>query len=268
MNLEKIKAEVKRILPEGIKRFLTGLVYGWHGNYSTWGEALKRSSGYNSRLILDKVSISAGKVRDGHATFERDSVIFNEVIYSFPVLSSLLWIAAQNNNRVNVLDFGGALGSSYYQNKIFLDSIQEVNWCVVEQPDFAREGMKRFSTDRLHFYNSIEDCLNDYKIDVILLSSVLQYIDEPYRLLDKIITKNIKYIIFDRTPFIKGDDRITIQKVHPSIYKATYPCWFFNKNKFTSYMSQAYDTIVEFDALDKANIPSEFKGFLYRKTEQ
>lgn len=268
VKLENVKGAIKRILPSGITRLLTGVFYGWHGNYSTWDEALKRSSGYNSRLILDKVSISAGKVRDGQATFERDSVLFNETIYSFPVLSSLLWVAAQNGNRVNVLDFGGALGSSYYQNKKFLDSIQEVNWCVVEQTDFATEGMQRFSTDRLHFYYSIEDCLNKYKIDVILLSSVLQYIDKPYTLLDKIISKNIKYIVFDRTQFIEGDDRITIQKVHPLIYKATYPCWFFNKNKFTSYMNQAYDTIIEFDALDKANIPSEFKGFLFRKTEQ
>ena len=75
MNLEKIKAEVKRILPEGIKRFLTGLFYGWHGNYSSWEEALKRSSGYNSRLILEKVSISAGKVRDGQAT------VMNEILF-------------------------------------------------------------------------------------------------------------------------------------------------------------------------------------------
>lgn len=268
MNLETVKAVVKRVLPEGIKIFLTGLLYGWHGNYSSWEEALKRSSGYNSRLILDKVSASAGKVRDGQATFERDSFLFNEVIYSFPVLSSLLWVAAQNNSRVNVLDIGGALGSSYYQNKKFLDSIQEVNWCVVEQPDFVKEGRQKFSTDRLHFYYTIEDCLNDYKIDVILLSSVLQYIDEPFVLLDKIISKNIKYIVFDRTPFTEGDDRITIQKVHPSIYKATYPCWFFNKNRFISYMNQAYETIIEFDALDKANIPSEFKGFLFRKTTQ
>lgn len=264
----KVKEVVKRILPDGVKNFLTGLFYGWHGNYSTWEEALERSSGYNSRLILDRVSFSAGKVRDGQATFERDSVLFNEVVYSFPVLSSLLWIAAQNGSRINVLDFGGALGSSYYQNKKFLDSIQEVNWCVVEQPDFVKEGIRQFSTERLHFYYSIEDCLNNYKIDVVLLSSVLQYIDEPYTLLDKIISKNITYLIFDRTPFIEREDRITIQKVHPSIYKATYPCWFFNKNKFISYMSQAYDTIIEFDALDKANIPSEFKGFLFRKTEQ
>ena len=117
----------------------------------------------------------------------------------------------------------------------------------------------------MHFFQSVEECLNNFKIDAILLSSVLQYLEEPYKLLDKIRSHNIKYIIIDRTPFIGGDDRITIQKVHPSIYKATYPCWFFNKNKFISQLDQYYDLVIEFNALDRANIPSEFKGFLFRR---
>lgn len=265
MNLEKIKEVVKKILPDRITGFLTGLFYGWHGNYSAWEEAKKRSSGYNSHLILEKVSNSAGKVRDGNAAYERDSVLYNEIQYSFPVLSGLLWVAAQNNSRLNVLDFGGAFGSSYYQNKKFLDTIREVNWCVVEQPEFVENGLQNFSTDRLHFYHTIDDCLKHYKIDIILLSSVLQYLDEPYRFLDNVLSNNIKYLIVDRTSFIQGDDRITIQKVHPSIYNATYPCWFFNKSNFLSYLCKEYELILEFDALDKANIPSEFKGFLFRK---
>jgi putative methyltransferase (TIGR04325 family) len=268
VNQGKTKKIIKRILPARITALLTGFFYGWHGKYSTWEEAKKRSSGYDSDLILNKVSISAGKVRDGEAVYERDSVLFDEINYSYPVLSALLWIAAQNKGRLNVLDFGGALGSSYYQNKKFLDSIKEVNWCVVEQPDFTREGLQNFSTDRLHFFYSIEDCFKTYKVDVILLSSVLQYLSEPYTLLDQFLSKKTKFIIIDRTPFIVGDDRITIQRVHPSIYDATYPCWFFNKEKLISYLSPKYENFFEFDALDRANIKSEFKGILFRLIEK
>ena len=269
MNLNKIKVVVKRILPPRIAGLLTGLFYGWNGNYSTWEEALKKSTGYNSQLILDKVSLSAGKVRSGEAAYERDSVIFNEINYSFPVLSSLLWVAVQNNGRLNVLDFGGSLGSSYFQNKKFLDSVNEVNWCIVEQPAFVEEGNKKFSGARLHFFKRNEDCFDSYQIDVVLLSSVLQYLEEPYKLLNDFISKEIKYIIVDRTPFIKGKDRITIQKVHPAIYKASYPCWFFNEDDFRSCFDRKYDLITEFPSLDEANIKSEFKGFIFRiKTEQ
>lgn len=264
---EKIKKAAKRILPPVFVKFITGLFYGWHGNYSSWEDASKKSTGYNSRVILEKVSVSTAKVRDGHAAYERDSFIFDEINYSFPVLSALLWVAVQNNGRLNVLDFGGSLGSSYLQNKKFLDSLYEVNWCIVEQPSFVEEGNKKFSSERLHFFQKNEDCFDTYKIDVILLSSVLQYLEAPFKLLDSLKLARTKYIIIDRTPFIEGNDRITIQKVNPSIYNATYPCWFFNKEKFISYFTREYEKVLEFDALDEANIPSEFKGFLFRIKE-
>ena len=265
MKIDRVKKITKRILPKGIINLFTGFFYGWHGNYSTWDEAKKKSSGYDAQLILDKVLKSAIMVRDGEAVYERDSVLYNEINYSFPVLSGLLWVAAQSDYRLNVLDFGGSLGSSYFQNKIFLDSIKNVNWCIVEQPGFVKAGVENLSTDRLHFFDSIDKCTDAFEIDIILFSSVLQYLKEPYKFIETVKSKQFKYIIIDRTPFINNDDRITIQTVHPAIYKATYPCWFLNKNKFLEYFKPEYELIFEFDALDKANIPSEFKGYLFIK---
>ena len=263
MNINKIKKELKKIIPNFVLRFVTGLFYGWSGNYSSWSEADKKSSGYDSENILEKVKESCLKVKNGLAVYERDSVIFDKVQYSFPVLSAIMWIAAQNNGKLNVLDFGGSLGSSYFQNKYFLDSLRDVKWCIVEQENFVKEGLENFADKRLKFYYTIDDCLNKNKIDVILLSSVIQYIEEPFGLLELIKSKSLDYIIIDRTPFIKGKDRLTIQKVHPAIYKAKYPCWFFNKRKFMDYMLYHNELILEFDSLDCANIKSEFKGFLF-----
>jgi len=243
---------------------ITGLFYGWHGNYLSWDEARKKCSGYSTEAIIEKVSSSAAAVRDGIRAYERDSVLYDEIQYSYPILASLMCVAAQKKGSLNVLDFGGSMGSSYYQNKSFLDSLETVNWGIVEQQGFVEIGLKDFSTSILKFFYNIDDCFNSFKPDVVLLSSVIQYIEEPYLLLDSIIAKRPDYILFDRTPFIKENDRITIQKVHPAIYKATYPCWFFNKEKFLAYMSRSYELIFGFDALDKANISSEFLGFLFR----
>jgi putative methyltransferase (TIGR04325 family) len=265
MKIDKVKKIAKRILPKDVINLITGFFYGWHGNYSTWTEAKKKSTGYDSQLILDKVLKSAIKVREGEAVYERDSVLYNEINYSFPVLSGLLWVAAQSNKRLNVLDFGGSLGSSYFQNKIFLDSIQNVNWCIVEQSGFVKAGVENLSTDRLHFFDSIDKCTDVFEIEIILLSSVIQYLEEPYKFLGIVKSKQFKYIMIDRTPFIDNDDRITIQTVHPSIYKATYPCWFLNKKKFLDCFKAEYELILEFDAIDEANISSEFKGFLFKK---
>lgn len=260
----QFKEILKGIIPRSILNYFIGFFYGWIGNYSTWYEAEKKSSGYNAQNILKKVKEATLMVKNGLAPYERDSVVFNEVHYSFPLLSGLMWIAAQNKGKLRVLDFGGSLGSSYDQNKRFLDSLIDVKWCVVEQPNFVKTGLEFFSSDKLQFYYSIDECIKSNEIDVVLLSSVLQYLEEPYKLLEEIISKGIKYILIDRTPFIKGNDRITIQKVHPKIYKAKYPCWFFNKEKFMDFMTSYYKMVIEFDSLDNANIRSEFKGFLWQ----
>jgi putative methyltransferase (TIGR04325 family) len=261
----KGKQVLKKIIPVSFQRFMTGLFYGWHGNYSTWDEAKQRCTGYDSEIILEKVKYSLLKVKEGKAAYERDSVLFNEVQYSFPLLSGLMWIAAMNNGKLNVLDFGGSLGSTYFQNRLFTDSLTEVNWCIVEQPAFVECGIECFAGEGLHFYNTVEECLASYKIDVVILSSVLQYIEKPFELTGQIKAYGINYLIIDRTPFITGPDRITVQKVNHEIYPGSYPCWFFNKEKFISDFDADYKLVLEFEALDKANIISEFKGFIFQK---
>lgn len=260
-----IKKIIKDYFPPVLVRFLAGLFYGWHGNFSSWNEARKKCSGYESDLILEKVKISTSKVKNGLAVYERDSVIFDKIEYSFPLLSGLMWIASRNKGNLNVLDFGGSLGSSYFQNRNFLDSLEKVNWCVVEQPGFVKAGIEFFEDEKLHFFYSVEECMNSFETDVVLLSSVLQYLEKPFKLIDQITSTGIEYLIIDRTPFVKGPDRITVQKVNPKIYRGSYPCWFFNKEKFLTYINEHYMLVSEFDALDKANILSEFKGFIFKR---
>jgi putative methyltransferase (TIGR04325 family) len=267
MNLNKIiKSLVKKWLPDPVLRFLKGQFYGWSGNYENWQNALSKCSGYNSPLILKKVRDASLKVKLKEFPYERDTVVFDHIEYSYPVLSALMWIAAMNKGVIKVLDFGGSLGSSYYQNIHLLKSLPGVKWCIVEQAAFVEVGISEFQTDNLNFYYTIDDCLMENKIDVCILSSVIQYLEKPYALLNQLKSTEIKYILVDRTPFINGSNRITIQKVHPSIYNAKYPCWFFNRNEFKDFMLKDYELILEFDALDKANIRSEFKGFLFGKT--
>src|SRR3990167_5203275 len=106
--------------------------YGYFGNYKTWQEALNNSIGYDSTAILEKVKNSLIKVKNGEAVYERDSVLFNKIEYSWPVLAGLLWAASQSGNKLTVLDFGGSLGSSYFQNRNFLEHVN-LKWYIVEQ---------------------------------------------------------------------------------------------------------------------------------------
>jgi putative methyltransferase (TIGR04325 family) len=106
----------------------------WHrGDYADWASARAAAKGYDAANILEIQRASMRKVRDGAALYERDSVVFDKVEYFFPTLAALLLIAARNGNRLSVLDFGGALGGSYYQNRGLLSHLESLSWHVVEQ---------------------------------------------------------------------------------------------------------------------------------------
>lgn len=240
---------------------------GFSGNYRTWDEACRASGGYDSEVILNRVKDALLKVKKGAAVYERDSVLFEKIEYSWPLLAGLLWIASQNGNNLNIADFGGSLGSSYFQNRHFLAHLPELQWNIIEQKKFVECGKRCFEDAHLKFYYSLDDCLKEQQPGAILLSSVLQYLEKPYTLLQEVINKRFKYLVIDRTAFIEAEgDRITVQKVPENIYHASYPAWFFNEHKFLRFLSGSYTLMADFESNDRVNIPSVFKGFIFKLT--
>jgi putative methyltransferase (TIGR04325 family) len=265
-----MKRLILRYIPPKLFVLLKG--WGWSGNYKSWEEAENESKGYAAPNILERVKDATLKVKNGKAVYERDSVLFDKIEYSWELLAALLWVAAQKNGELNIIDFGGSLGSTYYQNKQFLDRLKKVRWNVVEQPDFVKIGKETFQNEILRFFDTIGNCYKATdEIDVILFSSVLQYLENPYDILKEAVEKKAEYIIVDRTGFIlrRGEerrDKITVQKVPQHIYKASYPCRFFNESKFVKFFSDnRYKLVADFDALDKINYPSKYKGFIFEK---
>ena len=240
---------------------------GFSGNYASWEEAVRVSTGYDSDVILNKVRDSLLKVKRGEHVYERDSVLFDRVQYSWPLLAGLLWIASQKDNRLNLVDFGGSLGSTYYQNRKFLSQLKELHWSIVEQKKFAECGKRDFENEHVKFYDDIEECFGEQRPDAILLSGVLQYLEKPYALLEKVQSLGFEFILVDRTPFLeKGGDRITVQRVPPEIFPASYPCWFFSREKFLDAMDFRYRLVEEFEGFEKADVrDSAFKGFLFQR---
>jgi putative methyltransferase (TIGR04325 family) len=69
--------------------------YGWKGSYSNWQTAIQHSKGYNASNILQKIKGATLKVKTGEAVYERDSVLFEKIEYSWPLLASLMWVATK-----------------------------------------------------------------------------------------------------------------------------------------------------------------------------
>ncbi|MEP7278618.1 MAG: methyltransferase, TIGR04325 family, partial [Bacteroidota bacterium] len=217
--------------------------YGWRGNYSSWQEAHDRCTGYHAANIIEKIKAATLRVKNGEAAYERDAVLYDKVEFSWPLLANLLWIAGTNENCLSVLDFGGSMGTSYFQNRSYLAALTKLSWNVVEQPGFVATARKEIAGDALDFFETIEDSLAAKgSPTVIRLSCVLPYIEKPYVLLKEITSKKIPYIIIENTYFNRrAANRLTIQKVPPVYYEASYPAWFLNYDEVLMTLSENYD---------------------------
>ncbi len=238
---------------------------GLSGDYSMWSDALSASTGYATGEILDKTRNALLRVKNGEAIFERDSVLFDEIEYSWPLLSGLLWVAARSRGELNVLDFGGSLGSTYFQVRSILSHLPSVRWNVVEQQAHVAVGREDFKSDALHFYESVTEVIRDSKPNVILLSSVLQYVETPHDLLNELLSLDIDCAIVDRTPFWDGvADRLCVQTVPASIYAASYPSWIFSRPLFESHFRDRWHVVARFDNPDSMPSPvrTTFAGLL------
>jgi len=221
----------------------------WHrGDYPDWASAVAVAKGYDAGNILEIQRASMRQVRDGQAVYERDSVLFDKIEYFFPALASLLLIASRNGNCLSVLDFGGALGSSYYQNRAMLAHLSDLSWHVVEQPHFVTAGQAEFQNDHLRFYSTIDASWAARRPDVVMLSSVLQYLENPEELLARIGKLGPDYILVDRTPILdQGRERIVVQTVPPIIYPANYACRLFAPGALETTLAPSYDVVFDFE---------------------
>lgn len=228
------------------------------GPYASWSDAAAVSGGYDNEAILKKTRSALLQVRDGVAAYERDSVLFDEVQYSWPLLAGLLWVAAKHQGHLRVLDYGGALGSSYFQNRVFLKGLCETIWSVVEQPKHVAVGNVDFCNDALRFFDSASAVIADNQPNVIILSGVLQYLQDPYMVLNQLLSLGCDHIIIDRTPFWDGySDELCVQHVPESIYPASYPSWIFSTTRFRGHFPPDWHFKAHFQNQDR--IPGPFK---------
>jgi putative methyltransferase (TIGR04325 family) len=265
----KFKTVLKKFVPPILFQLSGNERLHLTGKYESWDQAKAASTGYKSNIILEKTIQALLKVKSGEAVYERDSVLFDEIQYSWPLLAGLMWIAAMYSGRLNVLDFGGSLGSAYFQNRQLLAKLPAVHWNIVEQPEHVKAGKEHFEDNYLKFFTSIEECYEVARPNVVLLGSVLQYIDNPYKILREVSDLGCEHVIIDRTPFWDGSfDRLCVQHVPTCIYKASYPSWIFSKSLFNSELSKlGFKVVAKFENDDRLTgpIPFSYRGMILEK---
>jgi len=238
-----LRALARALLPRPLRRWLTRHQrLRFTGPYPDWAAARAASSGYDAPEILQRIATAAREVAAGRAAYERDTVLFTEP-HADPFLLGAIQRVAPSGTTVplRVLDFGGSLGSTFLQMRPWLAPGRALRWDIVEQPAVAELGRREYQTAELRFHASLDAALDPDPAapDVVLLSSVLSYVEHPWPILQRLAALPAAAWIVTRTCFSDTpDDRVVVQHVPASIYRASYPAWVFAGEKFRRFWTE------------------------------
>ena len=99
----------------------------------------------------------------------------------------------QNKTFPKILDLGGGFGDGFlYLRNIFKDI--DINYTIIEQNEIVSQSksidFKCQKSSSINFYNSLNLAMEKNNYDLLFSSGTLQYLDNPYNVLDKINSAN------------------------------------------------------------------------------
>lgn len=202
------------------------------GEYATFSEALRSSTGYESETIAQEVENSL----TSPARLTSQMIPVMEVLVDF-------------RPGFRMVDIGGAGGSYYRSIGRYIDM-----YCTVVETPLIVDRMKSHNSDRLNWaYSPPED------FDIVLMSGVIQYLEDPKLFGD--------LVILNRVP-IGAHDRIVIQHTVTDKYSTSYPARIFSKMSFERLI-KGYVILSEWqnsdDSLLYHGTPLDYRGFYLRR---
>ncbi len=235
------------------------------GPLRSWDEATKRATGWDSPILTELALKAALKVKVGAAAFERDSRPHDRIVYSPTVLAALL-LAVARYRALSVIDFGGGLGSNYYQHRKLLRALPDmpVSWNVIERVPLANIGAEQFQTAELRFHDRLDGLHLEHP--VLLFTGALQYVADAFVLLDE-ATRQTDIIAVDRMYVSAAADHAPyLQHLDPRRFgSVTLPMWCFAKAALIGWFEARDFVLVEQFFISRER-PFEFCGMLFMRT--
>ena len=227
----------REMLRQKIERCLTfwrnrQAMVSFEGRFPSFEIAKEKCGGYEEDTIFEKVKSAAISVKEGKACYERDGYLFYEKDYYLQLLA-ILYSVFLEYGELNVIDFGGSMGSTYFQNKDkLINIIDKIKWNIVEQKHFVDFGKEYLEDEILKFYYAIYEI---EKCNCVIFGSSLQYLENYKVFLTKIAERKIPYLVIDRLP-VSNETWVSIEYVHEPIYEASYPLYILSENDLISLL--------------------------------
>lgn len=230
--------------------------------FSSFEDAGTVCSGYDDEQIIAKVLESTKKVINGEAKAERDGLCIETNSYNWQLIAAIL--NTEKSDCKTIVDFGGALGTVYRQNKDFFCGIGlDLRWNVVEQEKFSKVGNEINNDKNLKFYDNLQDACQS-RVDVMVFSSVLCYISDLKPIVDNVCMSGPEVIFIDRTPLTTERELYCAQSVPKHIYPAKYPLVIRNEQDFFGVFT-GYKVVAKWDCEFQPVEKFRFKGAILVK---
>tara|TARA_B100001109_G_C18842267_1_gene465078 strand:- start:168 stop:1838 length:1671 start_codon:yes stop_codon:yes gene_type:complete len=245
-------------------------IISYSGPFNNWEDAVEKSRGYNSKNILNEVLKNTLIAKNNLYFFERDGSLLRKNTISHNQIYLILEMINKKKRGLNIIDYGGSLGSMYFKFKDIINQKHKNTWNIIEQESYVNIGKKNLDQDNLNFFKNI-DTLKNKRIDLVMLCGTLQYLDEPDNILKKIFALKPEIILIEKLPIINNQDsnKIYIQKrgenSYPSwIFTSSYVKFLFKKNNYNLYKNLKPE--FEHNLFIK-NEKINFCDFIYRKDQ-
>jgi len=243
----------------------------FEGPVSSWAEAERQSDGWDAQVILDKTLDVSLKVKRGDIVFQQDTVVYDRIRYSDTILAFLTLVASANDGAINIVDFGGSLGTNFFQNRHVLKTCMEGGncaWSIIERKAIVNFGRKHFQNEILRFFETVDEARRVLRTlpRSVLFSGSLQCLENPYFILDQVIGAGVDLLAFDRllcSPI--QEHEIYIQNPDPHrYYAASYPVWCFSRTKFIEYLgARSFELIAELS--QRPELTFNHAGMIFRR---
>lgn len=214
--------------------------YIWEGIYSSFDEAEiaieQNLDIFNEKLWIQninrdiKVCINSIQSNISIPSFYKQRTI---------ILPAVISLIIEKKEKLNILDFGGGLGIGYLSLKESLfDQFKNIKYFIIELDNLVVDGKEIYYVEHptkclfeknIFFYNKIPKNL---LIDIIYISSSIQYIRDWKSLITKFVNIKPQYLFFSDVFAGNIPTFVTLQ----NYYNHKVQHWFFNYSEFVSFV--------------------------------
>ncbi|HKS09129.1 MAG TPA: methyltransferase, TIGR04325 family [Pyrinomonadaceae bacterium] len=225
----------------------------WDGVYESFDQVPVMGQGFASEAWLadmeryTRTAVTALRNEDGVGIPEK-------VPQYHAQLSLLLASMPAQDRPVRVLDFGGGMGIGVTNVRRCMAAGLDVEYLIVDNEESCKRGrelLKDFSS--VKFMSELPRDVES--VDVIVLSAVLQFVEEYEKLLSTLAAFRPSHWFFG---FLPAGDIPTFASAQLNVPGSVLPVWFFNVNELTQIVEKFGYQLAFKSALDRVFDMSNF----------